>query len=273
MIENLQTNTQPGNRYYRYDFLHDNCSTRIRDIIEKSIHSKPDYQKYASCDHQTFRTLLVTKLNSDPWMQLGFELMLGIRSDKPASASEYMFLPEYLKNYLEVTPCFQDKPDRMIASHPTLLLKSTIVNPIPPIYTQPNFIFLVLISIIFLFSLLGFRKNTYRSWFDSILFLLTGILGILLLVLWIGSLHEVLSQNLNILWASPLNVLLAFGLFLKRKPAWFKYLIVFNGLIFLLFIPGSFLLPQRFCLVAYLMDAVLLIRTIRLYQYFSISSR
>ena len=33
----LQENMKPENRNYRYDFLYDNCSTRIRDIIEKLI--------------------------------------------------------------------------------------------------------------------------------------------------------------------------------------------------------------------------------------------
>src|SRR5690606_35915179 len=33
LLEALHQNAQPQNRYYRYDFLRDNCTTRARDMI------------------------------------------------------------------------------------------------------------------------------------------------------------------------------------------------------------------------------------------------
>src|SRR5580704_5375885 len=33
----LETNLAPENRYYRYDFVLDNCSTRVQDVFEKII--------------------------------------------------------------------------------------------------------------------------------------------------------------------------------------------------------------------------------------------
>ena len=33
IIKALQNNLQGNNRYYKYDFLFDNCTTRVRDII------------------------------------------------------------------------------------------------------------------------------------------------------------------------------------------------------------------------------------------------
>jgi len=43
LITKLETNYKPENRYYRYDFFHDNCATRIRDIIAKSVDGKIAY--------------------------------------------------------------------------------------------------------------------------------------------------------------------------------------------------------------------------------------
>ena len=36
LLSLIQTNMQPENRLYRYDFFYDDCSTRIRDLIRKS---------------------------------------------------------------------------------------------------------------------------------------------------------------------------------------------------------------------------------------------
>ena len=36
LYELLLVNYRPENRYYRYDFFFDNCSTRIRDILEEA---------------------------------------------------------------------------------------------------------------------------------------------------------------------------------------------------------------------------------------------
>ena len=31
----VQTNMMAQNRFYKYDFLFDNCTTRLRDLVEK----------------------------------------------------------------------------------------------------------------------------------------------------------------------------------------------------------------------------------------------
>ena len=36
----LEENYQPENRVYRYNYFYDNCSTRPRDILERSIRGK-----------------------------------------------------------------------------------------------------------------------------------------------------------------------------------------------------------------------------------------
>jgi len=40
LMDLLFENYQPANREYLYNFLYDNCSTRVRDIIEKSTNNQ-----------------------------------------------------------------------------------------------------------------------------------------------------------------------------------------------------------------------------------------
>ena len=39
----LEENYRPENRIYRYNFFYDNCATRPRDLIEKSIDGTLQY--------------------------------------------------------------------------------------------------------------------------------------------------------------------------------------------------------------------------------------
>ena len=142
---------------------------------------------------------------------------------------------------------------------------SVIIFPKVSVYTSPKIIFVVFLLIVLAFSVVGYKKDRYSPWFDYVLLLLTGIMGLFLLILWVGSLHQVLSQNLNIMWASPLNIALAVGLLMRRKSDWFRKLVLICCMIQLVFIPVSFLVTQHFPCVAYLMDGIVLIRCVRIY--------
>ncbi|MBC8110331.1 MAG: DUF4105 domain-containing protein, partial [Verrucomicrobia bacterium] len=91
----LEKNALPENKFYRYDFFYDNCSTRIRDALQKTIGESlkfnPTTDKEKSFRDLTDEYLLPTK----KWEDLGIDVALGLRTDKIATPYEYMFLPDY----------------------------------------------------------------------------------------------------------------------------------------------------------------------------------
>ena len=96
VMELLRQNTLPQNRYYKYDFLFDNCTTRLRDLIasaDSSVHFPPVLQQ-----PRTFRNLIHFYLdeNHKPWSKLGIDILLGARTDAVMTPWEVMFLPDFL---------------------------------------------------------------------------------------------------------------------------------------------------------------------------------
>lgn len=266
LIKSLEDNYMPSNRYYRYDFLYDDCSTRIRDIIEKSVDSKLGYSNISALKNYSFRRLLDAKIKTDLWITLGFDLMLGPSADKIADTREFMFLPDHLMNILGDASIQKNGSIRRITQPYLQIMPNTIIKQTTSFYFSPIFIFSILLILVITFSISGYNKKNYWRTFDIILFVLTGLLGILFIVLWYGSLHKVLCQNMNLLWANPLNLIIMVGLIINRNAKWFKYALYITGCFVIVFIPVSFVLTQHFPLISYILDLIILIRFIRIYK-------
>ena len=80
----LLENYQPSNRYYLYDFLQDNCATRIRDIFDDS----PDFIIIDSLSGMTYREELTRLVGDRRWMMFGIDLILGARIDRTITVRE-----------------------------------------------------------------------------------------------------------------------------------------------------------------------------------------
>ena len=199
----LFENVREENRYYKYDFLYDNCATRLRDIIFKTnIDSTYEPSAFAA-NGATFRDYLHNYLSRAEmqWTTLGIDLLLGIGADKTMTPAESMFLPDYLAQ------------------------------------GTPLFFFLILAFLVILPSF--FRSSgmvSFQSIMDRIIFVLSGLLGLLLLFMWFGTDHQSFSKNINLVWAMPVNLLVAFSL--NRSQKWLKvYLRYYSLLLLLLMIP------------------------------------
>jgi hypothetical protein len=64
----LEENLKPENIKYRYDFFYDDCSTRIRDLLEKTIGSKLLYPPDEKKGLPTFREKVSKYQKPYPWL-------------------------------------------------------------------------------------------------------------------------------------------------------------------------------------------------------------
>lgn len=202
----LETNTLPQNRLYRYDFFYDNCATRIRDVLNKSIPNSSLFSTKSSKSSPTFRDLIKIYLVDRPWIQLGTDLILGIPADKHLSPYEQTFLPFYLSQYIGAAYLPNHKP--LVKSESYILVNKSKRENIS--FLSPGACF----WLFFMFSLLGLFFQNMGKIISTAIFTLIGILGIIILYLWLGTERTTYGFNLNCLWASPLHLVLPF---LKRK--------------------------------------------------------
>ena len=84
-----------------YNYLKDNCATRVADIIINNTKNKFKDDKLKSETNLSYRDLIRGKINENSWAALGIDLCLGAIIDKKINTRETFFLPENLMKYLD----------------------------------------------------------------------------------------------------------------------------------------------------------------------------
>jgi hypothetical protein len=127
--------------------------------------------------------------------------------------------------------------------------------------THPFFLFICLFVII---AFLSFSKNPFiqkfLSSFDGFLFFLTGLLGILLLFMWFGTDHIMCSNNYNLLWAWPTNIVAAF--YIHSKKRWPKVYFAIYSILNIILITIWALVPQHLNAALIPIIAILIFRSL-----------
>lgn len=87
------------NPEYRYDYYLDNCSTRIRDMLDEALGGALG-RALDEPTETTFRWHTRRLLQRTPWAYLGIQYVLGQRADRPITEWEEAFLPMRLQEHL-----------------------------------------------------------------------------------------------------------------------------------------------------------------------------
>ena len=226
----LQNNAKPENMFYKYDFFYDNCATKIRDVLVAVLGKELNYKSEIKPEGKTFRALIQQNVYWNSWGSLGMDVAIGAVVDKKASAWEYQFLPDYV---------FEG------AAHATLnnapLVKETVAlyKNIPKeekrnFFSSPLFVFGLLGALLLWITWKDFRKKARSRFLDSIIFFVTGLIGIFLLLLWTGTDHTATVNNYNMLWAFPLNLFLSWAISRPHPKRWLSRYVFFLILLFVL---------------------------------------
>ncbi len=263
----LEENYRPENRYYWYDSFLNNCSTKVRDALVDVFGNHLIFADSLFTPSVSFREAIRPYLSGSPWGSLGINLLLGSPVDRNATYQEMMFLPYELKDAF-ASSMIQE------AGHQTTLVQSMSTYPAPASeagygiwLTQPAVIFWLLAMLIFGLTLRETRYRSFLQYVDSILFGLTGLLGVFLLFMWVGTIRPWTAANWNLLWALPTHlpaaILLARGWRTRALSSYF----LGSALIVVVAIGLWHFLPQA--LPSSILPLLLLIslRAARVYQY------
>lgn len=238
LYEFLEWNALPDNRSYPYDYFYDNCATKIRDVAVKVFGDSVKFDGSFITTEFSIRELTDLYLAHQPWGDLGIDICLGLPMDKKASPYEYMFLPDYIEYSfdhatLNNTPIVKEK----------IIVYESQKEEYSKNLLHPLSVFGLVALVTLFLSVWDLKRKKLSTWFDTALFGTTGLVGILLLLLWIATDHKAAANNFNLLWALPTHLFAVIS-FIK-KPAWLKryFLIVF--LICALTLIFWFILPQK----------------------------
>ena len=221
----LVENSREENRYYRYDFLFDNCATRIRDIVLKAGKLQPLSGKA----NFSYRDCLHAYVPSSRWTGQGIDLILGMETDYDVALDDVAMLPDSLEAYMV---------GRNLVSEPRLLLQraSAEDSSILSSLFSPSCVAVLLILLFSAFSVFEYHRGTYFKWLDVCLFSVLAVLSLLFSYLWFISEIRTTSWNWNLLWANPLAILILISLFSRPLRRLKPIILLTQGLILLWFV-------------------------------------
>ncbi|HWB63030.1 MAG TPA: DUF4105 domain-containing protein, partial [Chitinophagales bacterium] len=215
----LYVNALPQNRNYPYDFFWDNCATRPRDVFEKILGTKLQYHN-DTCGFEkgkTMHDMLRLYVHNRPWVDFGFDLILGLPCEVPATPRSQTFLPDYMARMFSCAT---------VNGLPFVTQTKTLLDfPPPKIDTgiTPLNVTLAIMIIGLLLVFVERRIKRHIYLFDFVYFFITGALGLLFLSLWLFTTHYSVPKNMNMLWLLPSHFIIAFLLLKKQKPVWLRY--------------------------------------------------
>jgi len=218
----LLENNKPENRNYLYEFFFDNCATKIKDVVNITLNNTIDFNVPEDLEQETFRTLIHNNLNRNSWGSLGIDIALGSVIDRKATPEEHMFLPENIYRFFKVATI---KDDNKLVKENNILYQKKETIKTNSFFTSPLFVFGIIAILILYITFKDYKNRKQTKWLDIMLFSITGLIGVLILLLWFATDHKGTHQNYNLLWAFALNILFV-GQFLKEKVSnWFvKYI-------------------------------------------------
>jgi|TARA_B100001057_G_scaffold443698_1_gene479990 hypothetical protein len=234
LFEGLQTNIQPQNKSYSYDFFYNNCATKIKDVLVDTSNKNISFLTPENFEQLSFRELIRSHVPQNSWGGLGIDAALGSVIDRLASVEEHLFLPKYLDEIL--------KHSKFDPEATKLVLRSEVLNQTqkskPSTFWWSPLVILGLVSITIIgMTYYDWTSKSRNKFLDALLFFTTGSIGILILFLWFATDHTATAYNYNFLWAFGFNLLML-PTVLKPKPkkrfvGYLKFLILLLTLMLL----------------------------------------
>ena len=217
----LQNNAKPENKKYLYDFFFDNCATKLRYVNTEVLQDKVLYKDEAFKENFTFRDLIYQKLETHPWGKFGIDIALGSVIDRKATPKEFTFLPSYIFDNFKTAQINNNGNIEPLVNKTNYLYKE-IESPKKLSFLTPITIFSLLSLIIIFFTYLDYKYKKQYKWIDFTLLFSTGLVGLLVVLLWFATDHSTTKNNLNILWAFSPNLFFAFYVFKEKRQVLLK---------------------------------------------------
>ena len=239
MAAALADNARPERSRYTYDYFTDNCSTRVRDALDRALGGGLRRQLEVRSAGDTFRSEAVRLASPAPWMWLGFDVGLGPFADRPLSRWEDGFVPMRLAASLREVKNGAGRPLVMAESE---VLPHRIA---PEPADTPRLVWPWLLAGLGLAVFVRWTQATQRrrllGAFALPFWTLCGMVGLVSAFIWCCTAHRAGWANANLLLLPPLCLLLVPGAWalLRGRPtsrfhAWVRIAVLALGAIALL---------------------------------------
>jgi hypothetical protein len=214
----VRWNALDENKFYRYDYYRDNCSTRLRDALDRAVGGAIQQATGNVSTNLTYRSESIRLTDGDRPVQAGIDIALGRPADVPLTQWQSFFIPMRLRDAIRVVRIkgANGQPVPFVAHEDSVNPPPGVV-PVPELAFAPRLILrygvcgLALAAlVVFLRIMMVSRRGA--AWglalFGAAWSLLSGVFGVILLFAWLATKHVFWAYNENVLLLSPISLLL-----------------------------------------------------------------
>ena len=231
----LEWNLRPENAKYDYEYFTSNCSTKVRDALDRALGGAIRRSLETRSRGYTYRLQADSLLAPIPALMLPMDLGLGPYADKRLSFWDESFIPaEFAQHLAQVQIDGADgKPQPLVVA--TRVLSTANANlaadentwlrrhgPYPIGYAAPVAVVSLALSLLLFIAARSPRPRAALAFaLAAICFALAaGLSGLVLAALWLLTEHVSAWRNANLLLLDPLLLLLLPALWRTRRPNW-----------------------------------------------------
>ncbi len=268
LTANLLQNCEPENREYRYNFLYNNCTSRVRDMVEDVIDGTVIYKE--RFPRQTYRQILHQYTAGHQWEQEGIDLLLGADVDTILSDRAAMFAPEYMMQYADSakiqTEGGYQRP--LVRSKEIILPECKDRQQYTSLPYSPLQAALALMGVCLLIMAAEYALGRRSRLWDILLLTAHGTAGTLVLFMLLCSEHPTVDSNWLAVLLNPLPLAMIPAVVreaLKHRKTYWWGIYTINLTLFLVFSPW---MPQDFGNIVVPLTLALMTRPISYYLYY-----
>ena len=209
LFRTLLVNIRPENRVYRYRYLDNNCTTKVRDKLLEAVAASGTvvYNGDAPVGN-TYRDALNLPSFDHPWYTFGINLLLGAGVDEPLTRESAQFLPlSYMDALDGMYIVAADGTERKFVREKSVMLQEVQKPVVRNNFTPFNASLLLLLAT-FIAMLCELRKHRTYWGVDVLLMSVQGLAGVLLLFMALFSEHPAVDVNWLIVLLNPLALVL-----------------------------------------------------------------
>lgn len=215
LFDNLEQSLLSDERLYQYKFIDNNCTSKVVDVINKTLKSKVISKKTDT--DKTYRSILFPYFDNHFYEQLGTSIVFGTKVDQMGTK---IFLPYELLESLKRIQ-YQNQP---LSNTPKIIM--AFEKEIPSSWWNNCYTYLLFLGLVIFIN----KKSV-----DYIYLLTISLLGLLFVFLGFYSSHQELGYNYNILLFNPL-ILIALYFWSTKNSKWTYKLAAINILLLFLYL-------------------------------------
>ncbi len=210
----VENNALPENKFYRYDYYRDNCSTRLRDAIDHAVGGQLQTGTVTRMTSGTYRSHTQRLMTGDIPLYTGVTVALGQPADKPLSVWEEMFLPVRMANDLRTVTVSDSTGAKipLVRSEMAMFTAGRPPEPAEPPQYLPLYVTIGLVYAGLLLILVRSAEGGHRfalfgaTALATLWSLISGLCGLALIFAWFFTKHYFMGRNENLMHFDPLSI-------------------------------------------------------------------